>query len=123
MRGNRWTSSAAAIAAQGFDPAGQISGGPQAAASRVRATSRPPDHHQHAFQRALSLQRFQAPGAVVAFGLSPAQWLDYIAPGQKVPNDESSMWGDYHLRELALMLLREARGESYLTFFDYTGRK
>ena len=49
----------------------------------------------------------------------PNAW-DYIAPGQKVPNSESSMWGDYHLRELALMLLREARGESYLTFFDYT---
>jgi hypothetical protein len=29
------------------------------------------------------------------------------------------MWGDYHVRELALMLLREARGECYLTFFDY----
>ncbi|MBC8002511.1 MAG: glycoside hydrolase family 88 protein, partial [Opitutaceae bacterium] len=51
----------------------------------------------------------------------PNGW-DYIAPGQEVPNGESSMWGDYHLRELALMLLREARGESYLTFFDYTKR-
>lgn len=47
----------------------------------------------------------------------PNGW-DYIAPGQKVPNGESSMWGDYHLRELALLILREARGESYLTFFD-----
>ena len=46
----------------------------------------------------------------------PNGW-DYIAPGQKVPNGESSMWGDYHARELALLLLREARGESYLTFF------
>ncbi len=46
----------------------------------------------------------------------PNGW-DYIAPGQKVPNGESSLWGDYHLRELALMLLREARGEPYLTFF------
>jgi len=46
----------------------------------------------------------------------PNGW-DYVAPGQKVPNGESSMWGDYHLRELALMLLREARGEPYLTFF------
>ena len=46
----------------------------------------------------------------------PNGW-DYIAPGQKVPNGESSMWGDYHLRELGLMLLREARGEPYLTFF------
>jgi unsaturated chondroitin disaccharide hydrolase len=46
----------------------------------------------------------------------PNGW-DYVAPGQKVPNGESSMWGDYHARELALLLLREARGESYLTFF------
>ena len=46
----------------------------------------------------------------------PNGW-DFIAPGQKVPNGESSMWGDYHLRELALMLLREARREPYLTFF------
>jgi unsaturated chondroitin disaccharide hydrolase len=47
----------------------------------------------------------------------PNGW-DYIAPGEKVPNGESSMWGDYHLRELALLILREARGEHYLTFFD-----
>lgn len=46
----------------------------------------------------------------------PNGW-DYIARGQKVPNGESSMWGDYHLRELGLLLLREARGEPYLTFF------
>ena len=46
----------------------------------------------------------------------PNGW-DYVAPGQKVPNGESSMWGDYHARELALLLLREARGEKYLTFF------
>lgn len=46
----------------------------------------------------------------------PNGW-DYIAPGQKVPNGESSMWGDYHLRELALLIWREARGEVYPTFF------
>jgi len=46
----------------------------------------------------------------------PNGW-DYLAPGQQVPNGESSMWGDYHARELALLLLREARGEAYLTFF------
>jgi hypothetical protein len=46
----------------------------------------------------------------------PNGW-DYIAAGQKVPNGESSMWGDYHLRELGLMILREARGLPYLTFF------
>ena len=46
----------------------------------------------------------------------PNGW-DYIAPGQKVPNGESSMWGDYHLRELALLIQREAMGQPYLTFF------
>ena len=51
----------------------------------------------------------------------PNGW-DHVAPGQKVPNGESSMWGDYHLRELALMLLREARGEPYLTFFGCVAR-
>jgi len=47
----------------------------------------------------------------------PNGW-DSIAPGQRVPNGESSMWGDYHARELALLLRREARAESYLTFFN-----
>lgn len=46
----------------------------------------------------------------------PNGW-DYVAPGQGVPNGESSMWGDYHARELALLILRAARGEHYLTFF------
>ena len=46
----------------------------------------------------------------------PNGW-DYVAPKQKVPNGESSMWGDYHLRELALLLLREAKSGPYLTFF------
>lgn len=51
----------------------------------------------------------------------PNGW-DYIAPGQQVPNGESSMWGDYHLRELALMILREAKRLPYLTFFGCVPR-
>jgi hypothetical protein len=47
----------------------------------------------------------------------PNGW-DYIPPGQKIPNGESSMWGDYHARELALLILREAREETYPVFFD-----
>lgn len=47
----------------------------------------------------------------------PNGW-DHVHEGQKVPNGESSMWGDYHLKELGLMLLKEVRGEPYLTFFD-----
>lgn len=46
----------------------------------------------------------------------PNDW-DRKAAGQAVPNGESSMWGDYHARELALMLLREAGDEPPLTFF------
>jgi hypothetical protein len=52
----------------------------------------------------------------------PNGW-DRIRPGQKVPNGESSMWGDYHARELALMILREARHEPYLVFFSPQGSK
>ena len=52
----------------------------------------------------------------------PNGW-DFVPRGQRVPNGESSMWGDYHARELALMVLREARGEPYLTFFDPSLRK
>lgn len=50
----------------------------------------------------------------------PNGW-DHVPAGQRVPNGESSMWGDYHARELALYLSRVARDEPYLTFFG-TGR-
>ncbi|MDX2186002.1 MAG: glycosyl hydrolase [Opitutaceae bacterium] len=46
----------------------------------------------------------------------PNGW-DYIPPGKRVPCGESSMWGDYHLREAALMLTRELRGNTPLNFF------
>jgi hypothetical protein len=46
----------------------------------------------------------------------PNGW-DYIPPGRKIPCGESSMWGDYHARELALLLGREIRRQPYLTFF------
>ncbi len=35
----------------------------------------------------------------------PNGW-DYMADGQRVPNGESSMWGDYHAREAAIYLQR-----------------
>ena len=46
----------------------------------------------------------------------PNGW-DYTPPGSRIPRGESSMWGDYHARELALLLLREAKGQPYLKFF------
>lgn len=47
----------------------------------------------------------------------PNGW-DYIPPGQKVPCGESSMWGDYHAREVALYVQRLVQNEPYLTFFN-----
>jgi hypothetical protein len=46
----------------------------------------------------------------------PNGW-DHVPEGARVPRGESSQWGDYHLREAALLVLRMARGEPYLTFF------
>ena len=46
----------------------------------------------------------------------PNGW-DHIPEGQSVPCGESSMWGDYHARELALLIQREAEGKPYLQFF------
>lgn len=46
----------------------------------------------------------------------PNGW-DYIPPGKKIPQGESSMWGDYHARELALLLMRMAQGEPYYCFY------
>ncbi|RPI03673.1 MAG: glycosyl hydrolase [Calditrichaeota bacterium] len=45
----------------------------------------------------------------------PNGW-DFIHPGSHVPNGESSMWGDYHVREVALYLLKLLRNETYYCF-------
>ena len=47
----------------------------------------------------------------------PNGW-DNVPSGQKSPSGESSMWGDYHAIELALLLQRELNDKPYLTFFD-----
>jgi hypothetical protein len=45
----------------------------------------------------------------------PNGW-DYIPRGRKVPCGESSMWGDYHGLELALLIQRLAEGKDYVFF-------
>jgi hypothetical protein len=47
----------------------------------------------------------------------PNGW-DYIPEGSKIPNGESSMWGDYHIREVCLYLHRIIQKEKYYTFFN-----
>jgi hypothetical protein len=46
----------------------------------------------------------------------PNGW-DHVPAGQKVPCGESSMWGDYHLREAALYVQRIAQKKPYLKFY------
>jgi hypothetical protein len=46
----------------------------------------------------------------------PNGW-DYVPPGKKIPCGESTMWGDYHARELALLIRRIAKNEPYYAFY------
>ena len=46
----------------------------------------------------------------------PNGW-DYVPEGARIQRGESSQWGDYHARELALYILRLADGKPYLSFF------
>ncbi|GMU92419.1 MAG: glucuronyl hydrolase [Candidatus Hydrogenedentota bacterium] len=47
----------------------------------------------------------------------PRGW-DYVPRGRRVPQGESSMWGDFHAMELAVYLMRIVNGGPYLAFFD-----
>ncbi len=50
----------------------------------------------------------------------PRGW-DNVTNEHGVPSGESCMWGDYHLRELALYLQRALKNETYYTFFGPVG--
>jgi len=50
----------------------------------------------------------------------PNGW-DFVPPGRRGPCGEACQWGDYHLRELALLIQRLARGETYYTYFGADG--
>ncbi len=47
----------------------------------------------------------------------PNGW-DTIPEGKKIPCNESAMWGDYHMRELAIQMSRMIHGQPYYAFFD-----
>jgi hypothetical protein len=113
---NRWEpvdSSAAAISGQGLLRLGNYLKGETGAKYRqsgltvLRTLLREPYLSTRADHQGLLLHSIYH---------RPNGW-DCIPPGQSVPNGESSMWGDYHLRELALMVLKECRREPGLSFF------
>jgi hypothetical protein len=47
----------------------------------------------------------------------PNGW-DFVPAGSKIPYGESSMWGDYHIREVCLYLQRIINKENYYTYFN-----
>jgi unsaturated chondroitin disaccharide hydrolase len=47
----------------------------------------------------------------------PNGW-DYIPEGSLIPNGESSMWGDYHIREACLYIQRIINNENYYTYYS-----
>jgi len=47
----------------------------------------------------------------------PNGW-DHVPKGSKIANGESSMWGDYHMREVCLYLTKILKKEKYYTFFN-----
>ena len=48
----------------------------------------------------------------------PNGW-DHIPSGSKIPYGESSMWGDYHIREACLYLQRIIREKNYYNYFSF----
>lgn len=47
----------------------------------------------------------------------PNRW-DHVPEGASVASGESSMWGDYHIREAALYVQKLVKGEQYYSFFN-----
>lgn len=52
----------------------------------------------------------------------PNGW-DHVPEGSHIPNGESSMWGDYHAREVALYLSKQLKGEQYYSFYGCLDRR
>lgn len=47
----------------------------------------------------------------------PKGW-DFIPQGSKILFGESSMWGDYHIREACLYIQRIINNEAYYTYLN-----
>ncbi len=103
-------SSAAAIAAQGLLRLGTFMGDRRYLSAGLTVASalfRPPYLSENPEHQGLILHSVYH---------RPQGW-DRPPAGQSVPCGESSMWGDYHGRELALLIGRLAGDGPYPTFF------
>ncbi len=97
-------SSAAAIAAQGLIRFGAYLGaaGREAEGARYRQAGLTIAHHL--FREPYLSVSGDHEGLILHSVYHQPNGWDYRQPGQPIPNGESSMWGDYHARELALLI-------------------
>jgi unsaturated chondroitin disaccharide hydrolase len=102
-------SSAAAIGAQGLIRLGRYLGEEkytQAGLTSLRSLLQTPYLSESVEHQGLVLHSIYH---------EPNGW-DYVPEGSKIANGESSMWGDYHMRELALYVQRLIKDEPYYAF-------
>jgi len=110
-------SSAAAIAAQGFIRLG----------NHLRAAGREEDAERYGkagltIAKTIFSEPYLSPdpshqGLILHSVYHRPNGWDSTPPGGKIPSGEATMWGDYHARELALLILRIAGDKPYYTFF------
>jgi hypothetical protein len=110
-------SSAAVIAAQGFLRYGNYLHGQGRAAVGKRMRQIGLTLAKHLFTDSYLSRDAKHEGLLLHSVYHRPNGWDYVPPRAKVPCGESSMWGDYHARELALMLLREATNQPYYKFY------
>jgi unsaturated chondroitin disaccharide hydrolase len=111
-------SSAAAIAAQGFLRLGAYMETKGDASKAVRYRQAGLTIANELFQEPYLSTDEKHEGLILhSIYHRPNGW-DHLPKGSSIPNGESSMWGDYHARELALYLQRLIRKEKYYTFFN-----
>lgn len=105
-------SSAAAISAQGLLRLGHFLGKPgrrylQAGLTTARTLLNAPYLSESPRHQGLLLHSIYH---------RPNGW-DYVPKGKSIPQGESSLWGDYHIMELAVYIKRLISGTSRLTFY------
>jgi hypothetical protein len=109
-------SSAAAIAAQGLIRLGLYLGGKDDAEGKRYLAAGLTVTRTLLDEPYLSTSRTHQGLLLHAVYHRPNGW-DHIPKGQAIPCGESCMWGDYHLRELGLLVRRLALKLPYYTFF------
>jgi unsaturated chondroitin disaccharide hydrolase len=107
-------SSAAAIAAQGLVRLGRVLGGEEGSRYRQAGLTALRTLLDEPY---LSLDDARQGLILHSVYHRPNGW-DFVPPGQSVPCGESSMWGDYHAREAALLVQRMAEDGPAHRFFN-----